>query len=199
MVVNELIYDDRFFKNALALESESAAALVEILIERFAPRSVIDIGCGVGLYLKEFAVKGVDILGYDGSMAAIRGSLVGDRIIMHDLEYPLTTNRQFDLCLCIEVAEHIGTRYSETLIASLTKLAPVIFFTAATPGQGPLSIGHINEQPHDFWIRLFEASGYVFQNKLTKCVKEKMEAKDVVWWIVKNLMIFTEKSWRSKD
>ncbi len=193
MVVETHIYNKRFFDNTLKLEGDSSKAVVEILLKYFNVKSVIDIGCGSGIYLKEFLNKGIDILGYDGAPAALENSLVGDKIKIHDLCKPLDLNRKFDLCLCIEVAEHLPKKFADVLIQTLINSADLIIFTAATPGQGPRSIGHINEQPHLYWIKKFEKNNFYLQEELTKKIKKEMKEQNVVWWIVKNLMIFKKK------
>lgn len=190
MAVDTNIYDARFFENIIKLESQRAREVVGILIKYFHPESVIDIGCGPGIYLKEFILKGVEILGYDGSPAAAEKSLVGDKIKLHDLCQPLKLDRRFDLCLCIEVAEHLPFNCAKNLINILINLSSIIVFTAATPGQGPKSMGHINEQPHEFWIDLFQKKQFIYQKKLSEKIRKEMGLKNVVWWIVKNLMIF---------
>ncbi|MDD5032123.1 MAG: class I SAM-dependent methyltransferase [Patescibacteria group bacterium] len=190
MAVETHIYDRRFFKNTIKLESYSAKAAVNILIKHFYPKSIIDIGCGAGIYLKEFADRGVKIRGVDGSPAAKKESLVGNKIKIHDLCQPLPSKKQFDLCLCFEVAEHLEEKCAPTLISTLTRLSPLVVFTAATPGQGPRSIGHINEQPPAYWIKKFERKNFELDKKLTAKIKKEMKAKNVVWWIVKNLMVF---------
>lgn len=190
MSVNTIIYDDRFFKSTILLEKASAEPVVTILMKYFKPQSVIDIGCGVGLYLKEFNNKGVKILGYDGSPAAIKNSLVGAKIKLHDLTKPLKLNKRFDLCLCIEVAEHLEKRYSDRLAKTLTNLSNIIIFTAATPGQGPISIGHINEQPSGFWKKKFKKYFYFLDKNLTKKIRRDLKRQKVIWWVVKNLMVF---------
>jgi 2-polyprenyl-3-methyl-5-hydroxy-6-metoxy-1,4-benzoquinol methylase len=191
MAVNTKIYDKKFFDNTLKLESQSAKVVTEILIKYFAPKSVIDIGCGIGIYLAEFKANNIEILGFDGSPAAIAGSLVGDKIRRHDLCRPLKLNRCFDLCLCFEVAEHLEAACAQTLVKTLVGLAKTIVFTAATPGQGPKSIGHINEQPHRYWQKLFKEKGVVINKGLTKKIKQDMIKQNVVWWLNKNLMVFT--------
>ncbi|MBT4277628.1 class I SAM-dependent methyltransferase [Candidatus Falkowbacteria bacterium] len=192
MAVDTNIYDNQFFKNTIKFEADSAKAATDILIKYFKPKNVIDVGCGAGIYLREFMNQGVEVLGYDGSPAALKESLIGDKLKLHDLSKPLKLNRKFDLCLCFEVAEHIENKYSEILVKTLINLSDDIVFTAATPGQGPESIGHINEQPHKFWINLFKEKGFSFNKKLTETIKKEMEAKKVVWWITKNLMILNK-------
>ena len=88
------------------------------------------------------------------------------------------------------MAEHLDKKYAQTLINTLTKLSSLIIFTAATPGQGPRSIGHINEQIPEYWTKKFQEKNFIFQQKLTNEIKRKMKKENVVWWITKNLMIF---------
>jgi 2-polyprenyl-3-methyl-5-hydroxy-6-metoxy-1,4-benzoquinol methylase len=190
MAVEIHIYDERFFKNTIFLESASAKATADVLIKNFLPKEIIDIGCGAGIYLKEFAEQGIKIIGYDGSPDAQKVSLVRKKIKFHDLCKPLSLKKQFDLCLCFEVAEHLPKKYAATLISTLTGLSPLIVFTAATPGQGPRSIGHINEQPYKYWIEKFKNENFQLDKNLTTKIKKEMKKKNVVWWIVKNLMIF---------
>ncbi|MFA6171199.1 MAG: methyltransferase domain-containing protein [Patescibacteria group bacterium] len=190
MAVDTRIYDQRFFDRTLKLEESSAKAVVNILIKRFRPKSVIDIGCGIGIYLKEFEKKGIGISGYDGAPAAIKNSLVGDKIKYHDLVKPLRLSRKFDLCLCVEVAEHLPETCENTLINSLVRLSDTLIYTAATPGQGDLLIGHINERPHAYWKKKLKASGFTYKTKLTGVVRKEMAEKKAVWWVAKNLMVF---------
>ena len=85
MAVETHIYDDKFFLNTIKLESASAQAAVAILLKYFPVKSVIDMGCGCGIYLKAFQEQGLEIIGYDGAPAAIAASLVGDKIKLYDL------------------------------------------------------------------------------------------------------------------
>jgi len=190
MPVDTRIYDEHFFKNTLKLEGPSAEAFVKIINKHFNPRSVIDIGCGIGIYLKEFEKQGIKILGFDGAPEAVKHSLVGDKIRLHDLSKPLKLNRRFDLCLCVEVAEHLPKTNENTLVNSLIRLSDTLIFTAATPGQGDLSIGHVNEQPHAYWKTKLKKQGFTYKSKLTGEIRKEMIKEKVVWWVTKNLMIF---------
>ena len=45
----------------------SAVAIVDLVLQYLKPTSVIDVGCGTGVFLEEFEKRGVDIiLGVDG-------------------------------------------------------------------------------------------------------------------------------------
>lgn len=194
MAVEYHIYDQNFFRNTVKFEAASATAVAHILQQHYHLKSIIDVGCGCGIYLQEFQNLGVEISGYDGSPDAIKESLVGDKIKLFDLSQPLKLDRKFDLALCVEVAEHLEEKDADTLVDSLVGLSDNIIFTAAVPGQGPRSIGHINEQLPEYWIEKFRQRGFVLQLELTDIIKAEMKEKAVVWWIVQNLLIFQKES-----
>lgn len=193
MAVETHIYDDFFFDNTKRLEQDSAKMFADIVLRHFSFSSVIDIGCGIGIYLREFEKNGKEILGYDGAPAAIKKSLVGDKIKLHDLSTPLILDKKFDLCLSIEVAEHLPPEAADTFVNTLVNLSDTIIFTAAIPGQADRELGHINEQPHEYWIEKFEVRGFVFNKELSAQLRQEMKERGVIWWIVNNLMIFRKQ------
>ncbi len=190
MSVETHIYDSNFFDNTKKFEADSAKAFVNSIVNHLSFSSVVDIGCGVGIYLAEFKKIGKEVLGYDGAPAAIHGSLVGDNIKLHDLSLPLHVDKKFDICLCMEVAEHLPESAAETLVDTLTGLSDTIIFTAATPGQGSREIGHINEQPHEYWIKFFATKNFTFEKELSFSIRHELNETGVVWWIAKNFMLF---------
>ena len=191
MKENEIaaIYNREFFQWSIKSEVGSSLGFAKIVCKYMKPKSIVDVGCGCGIYLKAFSLLGIkDLLGFDGSEHAIECSLVPGKIKLHDLRVPLYTKRKFDLCLCMEVAEHIDVAYSEILADALIRLSDRLLFTAALPGQGGRN--HVNEQPHDFWTALFQRKGFNFKKELTKRLRQEMKAKKVIWWIPQNLMVF---------
>ncbi len=184
------IYDDYFFDRAGQMEGASAVRAADIFLRHFAPKSVVDIGCGTGLYLAAFAARDVEVNGYDGSTAAIRKSPVKEKVTLHDLEAYLPAPKRYDLCLSIEVAEHLRPEAADTFVRTLAGFSDTLVFTAATPGQGSADIGHINEQPHEYWIRKFEQQGFALDAEETEQIRQEMEAAEVIWWVPKNLMVF---------
>lgn len=186
------IYDKYFFD--FGAEMPSAGAVVDILMKHFNPVSVVDVGCGPGIYLERFALRGIDVLGCDLSRKAVKNSPVGEKIRLHDLRFPFIVYRKFSLCLCVEVGEHLPSSAAEILVGSLANLSDTVAFSAATPGQGSLDVGHINEQPHEFWIEKFKDRGFKFDEKETGTIRREMKEKDVIWWVVNNMMIFKKQA-----
>ena len=75
-----------------------------------------------------------------------------------DLTHPLQLDRQFDLVLSLEVAEHIPAGRAATFIDSLVRHGDAILFSAAIPRQGGEQ--HINCQWPSWWAELFTQRGY---------------------------------------
>ena len=192
MSVETNIYDNKFFQNTIKLEAKSAADFVDIVLKYYHPASIVDIGCGAGIYLKEFEQRGVkNLLGIDGSFAASEEFLLSpDKLEIFDLTKEYKFKNQYDLGLCLEVAEHLEESSADTLIETITNSSKNIIFSAAVPGQGPRSIGHINEQWPEYWIEKFKHKNFSYQKEKTEKLRQEMKDKGVVWWIVNNLMIF---------
>jgi SAM-dependent methyltransferase len=129
-------------------------------MEAIRPTSVVDVGCGSGVWLSEFISAGVeDVLGVDGDyVARDRLSIPAAAFHPHDLREALRLPRRFDLAVSVEVAEHLPPERGASLVADLVALAPAVLFSAAVPGQ--TGRGHINERWQDEWASLFVSHGY---------------------------------------
>lgn len=195
MSVETHIYDHKFFQNTIKLEADSAAQFVEIVLKYYQPESIVDIGCGAGSYLNEFNKKGIKKLyGIDGSPAAKEEFLLSkDKLMIFDLAQKYEFKEKYDLGLCLEVAEHLEQKDADILVETIISTSDDLIFTAAVPGQGPRSIGHINEQPHQYWIDKFAGKNFSYLESRTEEMRQEMKEKGVVWWIVNNLMIFKKK------
>lgn len=138
----------------------SAVAIVDVVLRYLSPTSVVDVGCGTGLFLEEFEQRGVDtILGLDGPATKAVFRPDGSNFHAVDLTGPVELNRRFDLALCLEVAEHLPVESADCLVKTLTDLAPLVLFSAAHPDQG--GQGHVNERWPVYWYRRFAQHGYV--------------------------------------
>lgn len=185
----QLIYGkEKFYTDTRKGKIKSIKVATSLIIEHFKPQDVIDIGCGEGLFLNELYKHGVSVVGCDISEAALAVSPKDFLIFQADATKPIRLNRKFDLCICIEIAEHIPTKYSKKLVKNLTHASDTIFFTAAPPGQG--GVGHINEQPLKFWQKLFAEEGFTLQEELTSKLCSSLKSQKVIFWLYKNLVIF---------
>lgn len=154
-------YDSNFYNEMELLSVTSAKDLIPILMDRYRPSSVADVGCGTGAFAHELISLGVeDVVGYEGDwMKNTQTILSKSKYVYCDLTRKIDASRVFDLCLCLEVAEHIDKSKARTLVDSLTALSSRIVFSAAIPKQG--GNHHINEQWPEYWAKLFAEKGFL--------------------------------------
>lgn len=134
--------------------------ILPIILEKYSPKSALDVGCGIGTWLKVIGDLGLnDILGIDG--IAIQDSellISNDKFLQVDLCQSWDLGRRFDLVLCLEVAEHLPENSANLLVHSLTMHSDLIVFSAACPNQ--FGQGHINCQWPIYWQKLFNSYNY---------------------------------------
>lgn len=124
------------------------------LIDRFAVRSVLDVGCGEGHAVAWFNRNLVYAVGIDGLPLNVHRAV--HPIVQHDItEFPF--KMPVDLVWSCEVAEHIDPAYVECYVDTLCN-GKVIAMTHAIPGQG--GHHHVNEQPTEYWVEMLQGRGY---------------------------------------
>ncbi len=140
---------------------QSAEVVVPLVLALTRPRSVIDVGCGRGAWLRAFRNGGVkSIRGIDGDYVDAASLLIPQECFSAvDLNKPFELSGRYDLAVCLEVAEHLPAAMANVLVQQLTAVAPLILFSAAITGQG--GTNHVNERPPSYWRELFEAHGFM--------------------------------------
>ncbi len=156
-------YDESFFQLQSVNEKKKNAALVisKLVIEMCDNiNSVVDIGCGIGVWPTAFSNHGVTTAhGVDGNYISKDYLLLkGANFYERDLRERISLDRTYDLACSLEVAEHLPPSRALTFVQDLTQLAPVVLFSAAIPGQG--GENHVNEMWQHHWARLFNTFNF---------------------------------------
>lgn len=163
-------YDESFYRANTDGSRRVAQIALPIVSEYIHPRSVVDVGCGVGGWL-EFWQKnyGAEVYGIDGDYVDRNWLLIDKKFFHpHNLEERLNVDKKFDLAECLEVAEHLTPERANSFVEDLTKLSNVVLFSAAIPGQG--GENHVNEQFPSYWVKKFLNNGYV----CIDCIRSRM-------------------------
>jgi SAM-dependent methyltransferase len=187
--VSETPYDPNFYAVQAGGSYRSARRIVPLLLERMAVGSVLDVGCGVGTFLRVFGEHGVgDIQGVDGDYVP-RGQLLIDagRFLGRDLGEPLDLGRRFDLVMSLEVAEHLPEALAGRFVDNLCRHGSVVLFSAAIPGQG--GTHHVNERWPGYWAGLFAERGYRVLDILRPLLWNDGE---VEYWYCQNCLLFAD-------
>jgi len=142
-------YDMKFYETNYP-DSKTSAQIVLNHVLNLIPgvESVVDVGCGTGIWLSVLKEKGVKtIQGYDGNWVFNAEALAIPRecFAAVDLNKVFEADRRFDLAISMEVAEHLAPESSANFVRSLTRLSDIVLFSAAVPGQG--GTNHINFHP----------------------------------------------------
>jgi SAM-dependent methyltransferase len=166
----------------------AAETILPFLCEWLTLRSVLDVGCGIGVWMKIFARDaGAEVLGIDIEELPQSQLLVEKSLILNlDIAAPFDLGRHFDLVLCLETAEHIETEHSSALIESLGRHGNVILFSAALPGQ--IGLHHINEQLPEFWIERFTRIGFNLHDILRPRIWTDQR---IPTWYRQNMLLFS--------
>ncbi len=151
------------------------------------PRTVIDVGCGDGAWMRVLQEQGIETTGVDGSWVPDGNRPPG--FVEHDLEQPLQLEGSFDLAICLEVAQNLSPSSAERLVGDLVNLAPVVLFSAAIPLQG--GINHRNEQWPSYWARLFAARDYYPQDLVRPAVWSNALVEP---WYAQNTLLYSSAS-----
>ena len=189
-------YNDTFYNSIVRKYSEFSVVMVQAILDCFEIKTVVDVGCGIGLYLKAFAdISGATVKGFELSQYAIDHALIDSSDIMsHDLSLPLFPHKRYDCCISFEVAEHIDKAHAGIFVRNLTLLSDVVIFSAAKPGQG--GTDHVNCQDEEYWIDIFGFTGYDYSEADVFRIKHKIEESGIElkdMFPYENLMVFLKK------
>lgn len=170
---------------------DQPSIVVPHILEIIRPKSVLDIGCGYGNWLKVFKNSGAkEVLGVDGDYVEKekrRRFISDEEFFPYDLTKELNLGRKFDLAISLEVAEHIPASSADAFVKSLVNHSDTIVFSAAIPNQGGQN--HFNEQPLGYWIKKFQSHGYHFYDPIRSAIWDE---KDLFAWYKQNMILFSK-------
>ena len=172
--------------------------IVPLIMDVVQPATVVDVGCGLGTFLRVFKESGVkEVTGIDGSWCKkelLFENIRAEEFIEMDMEQRISLDRTYDLVVCLEVAEHLSPQRADSFVEDLTRLGGVILFSAAVPRQG--GVNHLNEQWLDYWEDKFNTHGFVMHDVLRPFLWENPK---VFSYYKQNMVLFTKKDYIMKD
>jgi SAM-dependent methyltransferase len=183
-------YDSDFFANQNGA-IRSARKLLPLIFDIVRPHTLVDVGCGIGAWAKVAKELGCAVTGLDGDWVPREQLLIEPQEFMSvDLANPpQDMSARFDLAMSLEVAEHLPAATAERFVRFITRLAPVVVFSAAVPWQ--MGTRHINEQYPGYWVRWFERCDFVpFDVIRPRCWYDQ----DVEFYYRQNLLIYVSRA-----
>ncbi len=186
-------YNSEFYNTYSAESSRSATAVLSIADEILHhPKHIVDVGCGIGTWLRAWKQLGAtSVVGIDGHLANDTSLLIDPReYLSMDLTRPHPIDGlPFDLAQTLEVAEHLPEDVASQFVTFLCSLSPVVLFSAAIPHQGGTS--HVNEQWPEYWADLFHQNDYSVFDVIRPRVWDSTE---VAYYYAQNTLMFASRA-----
>jgi cyclopropane fatty-acyl-phospholipid synthase-like methyltransferase len=192
----ENFYDIKFFENLEKTAFDSSQKIVPLVLKLYKTQSVIDVGCGNGVWLNTFEKFGIkEYIGIDGEYVK-KEFFHADfsKFINSNLEIESNLNRKFDLAVCLEVGEHLKHSSAASLVKTLTNHSDTILFSAAIPQQS--GTHHVNEQWQSYWAQLFYHQGYKPNDTIRPLIWNQ---SSISYWYRQNIVIYTRSASEFND
>jgi SAM-dependent methyltransferase len=157
------------------------------ITDRFAVKSVLDLGSGLGYSANYFYRLGMQVVAVDGLRENVAGA------IYPTLKFDLAIGAvecNVDLVHCQEVVEHIDEAHLENLLRSLA-CGKFVLMTHALPGQG--GYHHVNEKPTEYWVGHMARHNCVVLEEDTKRIR-RLASEDGALFLARTGMLFANKA-----
>lgn len=147
------------------------------------PKTVLDIGCGPGIYVDSLRDCEVNARGID-----VDDRVIGKEHLTYQSLFDITTESA-NTVLCMEVAEHIDPAQEDLVVEKVVStVGKTLIWTAAAIGQG--GIGHINCKDKQDWADKLTKAGLVRNYKKEARLIEYAKQGFSMGWFVNNLLYF---------
>lgn len=134
--------------------------------EELSVTTMLDVGCGPGGQVKTALALGIDAEGVDGDPRVIAEA---EGFVIHECDYTKSTfEKEVDFIWSVEFLEHVKEEYQENYMKTFMK-AKHVFITFAPPGKG--GNHHVNLKPAEYWIKVFETHGFIFDLTITSQIR----------------------------
>jgi SAM-dependent methyltransferase len=185
------VYDDKFFDYVEVRGRRSAEIVIGLVRRYLHVSSVLDVGCGRGVWIDEWRQAGVDdVLGIDGSYVDLnRLAVPREQMATLDISQPFRLERRFDLVQSLEVGEHIPAANADIFVDNLVAHGDIVMFSAAVPGQG--GEFHVNEQPYEYWRDKFAARKFFLFDLVRPHIAANQEVEP---WYRYNTFLFVREN-----
>ncbi len=184
------INDNGFWEGQDAEEHHiNDAPLASYLVSFFKSEkasSIVDLGAGMGDYVKIFKNNNLNADCYDGNPNTPQ--LTNNLCKVMDLSKPHKFEKPYDWVMSLEVGEHLPKEFEDVFINNLhNNNKKGIVLSWAIEGQG--GRGHINERNNDYIKEKIIKLGYT--NDIE--AENKMRDAATLYWFKNTLMVFRKK------
>ncbi|QDU33859.1 hypothetical protein KS4_19180 [Poriferisphaera corsica] len=186
------LYTDLYEEQGYQQTVDYASEVMMPAVLDFLPtiNSVVDFGCGSGIWLSTIKRLGVhDVLGLDGDWVKDESlEIDAEQFRRVDLDQKITLDERYDLAISLEVGEHIKPGSAKDFVESLVMASDFVLFSAAIPGQGGRM--HVNEQWPRYWAEIFAQWDYVPIDFLRPMF---WHDDQIPYWYRQNMLLYVKR------
>ena len=177
-------WPERINFDAIAHEEKPwADRLAQWVKTEINPETVLDIGCGPGIYVDSLRDQGIDARGID-----VDDRVHGKEHLKYQSLFDIT-DELADTVICMEVAEHIESDLEDQVVEKVVStVGKTLIWTAAAIGQG--GIGHINCKNKQDWADKITAAGLVRNHEKEAALIHYATQGIHMGWFRNNLLYF---------
>ena len=132
--------------------------VADMIVADISPKTVLDVGCGMGFLVESLRDRGVEANGFDVSEYAIAHVRDDMRAYCWQASAADPFPRRYDLIVCIEVLEHLEPEGAVRAIANICSATDDVIFSST-----PVDFAeetHVNVQPPEHWALQFARHGF---------------------------------------
>lgn len=151
---------DYFHNQSIIAFAKDVAEKIKL---RFSPKTVLDVGCANGHFVKALREIGIEAWGIDGSRAAIEAADPSMKRYLGEVIAPFRClpkhfPQKYDLVISIEVFEHFADEVLDESVKALCDFGDRILFSS-TPWayEDPT---HLNIHLPSYWAQLFDSYAF---------------------------------------
>ena len=159
----------------------------QYLIDRFAVKSMMDMGSGYGYCADFFHRRSVKTIAVDGLAENVEHAIFPT--VYHDFSKG-AFRCKVDLVHCQEMVEHVHELFVENLLKTF-RCANIVVLTHAFPGQA--GYHHVNCQESQYWIDKMAFFGFKLLDIDTERLR-KLAEKDGAIHLARSGLVFSKSS-----
>lgn len=145
--------------------------------------TIVDLGCGMGDYVRHFREEGLSADGFDGN--PYTPTLSRGICSVRDIAEPFVFETPYDWVMSLEVGEHLPKKFETIFINNLhANNRKGIILSWAVIGQG--GHGHVNERNNDYIKGRMASLGYVNDD----VAERSLRAAATLRWFRNTVMVF---------
>jgi cyclopropane fatty-acyl-phospholipid synthase-like methyltransferase len=154
-----------------------------IFLKKENVKTLVDLGCGDGKYVKTIKEHGISADGFDGNPST--PAYTNNLCQVLDLSVPYQFKEKYDWVLSLEVGEHLPKQFEDIFIGNLHNNNKYgIILSWAVKGQG--GYGHFNEQNNDYIKSKICSLGYTNDIDSENALREH----STLYWFKNTIMVF---------